>query len=387
MKLSSRNAEQLPTNLRAGVRFSCGLLLLFIVTACNSQQPEAATPEIKDVGRSHTQLTLNEAVLEQSNQGGNLVWKIKAQRTTYSEDRAIGYLEDVAANLIQEGKVILKLKSAEGEIREQGNLVLLSKDIVVSDARNETVLRANSATWQPQQNLLTVSDNLRINRSNLDLTADKAVYSTDSESLELVGSVVANHVEPNLVLNSDRLSWIIPQQQIVANNPVKIVRYSGDKITDRLLANQITVDLQQHIAIIDKDVELTSLEPALKIASRTATWNYKLRTIDSSEPIRAVNSQLTVTGNQGKADLEGEIVTLSGGVEGTSSDKAKLYAESAVWTIAEEIIQAQDNVIYNKAQPRVDLTGDRATIDLKSNKAIVKSDRPTSKPVVSVVGQ
>ena len=154
MKLLNQIQEQLNTKLQYLCHFGCLLLLIFLVLGCqgqtsNSNNLGAEQANSEDLGRSNTQLTLNDAVLEQSNQTGNLVWKIKAKRTTYSDDRQIGYLEDITANLLQEGKVILKLKGDQGEVREQGNLILLQQNIVAGDARNDMVLQGNRLEWRP----------------------------------------------------------------------------------------------------------------------------------------------------------------------------------------------------------------------------------------------
>jgi LPS export ABC transporter protein LptC len=352
------------------------LLLVFYLSACQNNQLNVTAKEAKseNISRLNTQLTLNNAVLEQSNRDGNLVWKIKAKRTTYSDDRKIGYLEDITANLLQNHQVILKIKSKKGEIQEQGNLILLKEEIVANDVRNQSVLQGNFVEWRPLENTLIVKDNLQANHPNLTVTANTAQYFTDTESLELTGQVVANTLEPSLLLESDRLFWQIPQQKIIVNNPLKIVRYQKETVTDRLVADRGEVDLNQQVVTLKDNVELNSLKPELQIATDSAIWNYQKRFINSEKPIQIVaqSQQLTITGNQGQIDLITEIATLKNGVKGVDNrEAANLYAQQAVWNLNQQEIVATGNVIYNKAQPKVDLTGDKAVIDLAENKAIV----------------
>lgn len=366
------------------------LLLIFCLPACQNEglNPKATRDNSDNISRLSTQLTLNDALLEQSNQEGNLVWKIKAKRTTYSDDRKIGYLEDITANLLENSQIILKIKSKQGEIREQGNLILLKEEIVANDVRNQSVLQGNLVEWRPLSNVLIIKDNLQGNYPNLVVTANTGKYFTDTESLELTGQVVANTLEPSLSLKSDRLFWQIPQQKVIVNNPLNIVRYEKETITDRLVADKGEVDLNKQIVTLKDNIELVSLKPELQIATNSAIWNYQKRFIDSEKPIQIVakEQQLTITGNQGNIDLTTKIATLKNGVKGVNNrESATLYARQAIWNMNQQEIVATGDVTYNKARPKVDLTGDRAVIKLAENKAVVTSDRPTKKPVISVV--
>ena len=400
IKLDSRKIEQVK-----GLFFQYFLLLLiFSLTACDRAAPrqerdrysatnsshQSSNTNGKEeivVGRLNTQLTLNDAVLEQSNDRG-LVWKIQAKRTTYSDDRASAYLEDVTANLLQDKEIILKVKGKQGEVREQGQLIVLQEAIVASDARNETVLRGNTAQWRPSESVLTIKDNLQVNHPNLIVSADTAQYFTDTESVELTGRVVANTEEPALLLKGDRILWQIPQQKVIANNPLSVIRYQKEAVTDRLIADKAQVDLERQTIALNSNVALNSVQPELQIATDSAIWNYQLRTINSDRPIRIVDrqQQLTITGNQGQIDFETEIATLKNGVEGINNrEPATLYSQQAIWNISQKEVTATGNVIYKKARPKIDLTGDKAIIDLETDRAIVTSDRPQQKPVVSVV--
>ena len=368
-------------------------LLCFAITACQSDLSETADSEetAKNVARLSTELTLDDAILEQADRTGNLVWKIKARRTTYSDDRKVAYLENITANLLQDKKIILKLQGKQGEIKEQGNLIVLKEDIIVSDARNQSVLRGNLMEWRPLENTLLVKDNLQANHPNLAVTASMATYATDTETIDLMGQVVAHTTEPNLLLRSDRLYWQLPQQKVVADNPLNVVRYDNrdnKTVTDRLRADRGEVALDRQTVTLKNNIELTSVIPDIQIATNSATWNYRERSIDTQDPIQVVarQQQLTVTGNKGQIDFQTEIATMQKGVKAIDNrQRATLYARQAVWNISQQEIIATESVTYNKEQPQINLTGDKAVIQLQNNKAVVTSDRPLDKPVTSVV--
>ncbi len=366
------------------------LVLCLLIPACQATLPNnsVAEEQTDNTTRLNTKLVLNDAVLEQSNLEGDLVWKIKAKQTTYSDDRKIAYVEKITANLLKNGKVILKVKGDKGEIRDNGNVILLTDNIVANDVRNKSVFRGNFVEWHPPENTLVIKNNLQVNHPDLIVTANTAKYFTDVESLELIDDVVANTTNPNLLLEGSRLSWQIPQQKIISQSLVKIVRYQKEEITDRIFADAANVDISEHNVNLHGNVELISVEPELSVASNSFVWNYRKRLIISDQPIQLVNNlqQFSVTGNHGQVDFKSEIATLKNGVQGINNrEQATLYAQQAIWDINRQEIDAVGNVIYKRTQPNVNLTGDRALIDLGENKAMLSSKQPRQKPVVSIV--
>ena len=348
----------MPKYIQSGVlglvRITIAVSLLSATVGCQQTKPKAdSNPQnnIDDSGRPSTELVLNNAVLEQSNNQGNLVWKIKSETTTYSDDQKIAYLNKITANLIEEGKLILQISAKQGEVRDNGNLILLQDQIVAVDPRSDIVLNSNSAKWLPQENTLIVTEDLQVSHSNLEVTANKATYFTDQENLELAGKVIANTIDPNLILKTERLLWQIPQQQVLGNLPWQVIRYENDIVTDRLVADRGAVDLQQKTLDLKQNIEIISLEPRLQIATNAARWNYQNRLITASEPIQVIDRQrqLDVTGNQGQVNLTTEIVTLQGGVKGIDNrDRSTLYSQELIWNIPRNTVTATGDVVYNE---------------------------------------
>ena len=335
------------------VRTTIAVLLLSATVACRETNPQAnSNPQNTEIaGRLSTELVLDNAVLEQSNNQGNLFWKIKAKTTTYSDDRKIAYLEQITANLIKNSQLILQVSADQGEVHDNGNLILLQDKIVAVDPRSNIILNSDRAEWRPQENILTITENLRVNYSNLEVTANKAQYFTAQENLELTGQVIANMIDPYLILNTEHLLWQIPQQKIIGNTAWKVVRYQEDIVIDRLVADQGEVNLEQKTLDLNKNIEIISLDPQLQIATNSAQWNYQNRFITSTEPIQVIDQQrqLDVTGNQGQVDLTTEIVTLQGGVKGIDNrDRSTLYSQELIWNIPSNTVTATGDVVYNE---------------------------------------
>lgn len=335
------------------IRITIAVWLLSAIVGCRGSNPQAnsKSQNTEIAGRPNTELVLDNAVLEQSNDQGNLFWKIKSKKTTYSDDRKNAYLKDVTANLIEDGQLILQVSAERGEVRDNNNLILLQDNVVAVDPRSNIILNSDRAEWRPQENLLTITENLKIDYSNLEVTANKAQYYSDRENLELIGKVVANTVNPYLILKTERLLWQIPQQKLIGNNAWQVVRYQGDLVTDRLVADRGEVDLDQQILDLYQNIEIISLEPQLQIATNSARWNYQNRLITAREPIQVIDRQrqLDVTGNQGQVNLTTEIVTLQGGVKGIDNrDRSTLYSQELTWNIPSQTLTATGDVVYNE---------------------------------------
>ena len=364
--------------------------LIVGVSACqplNSQTNSKKAPK-EITGRSDTQLVLNNAILEKSNPQGNLQWKIKSELTVYSEDRQIANLETVTANLLQDGKIILKVKGDKAEVQDNGNLIFLRDNVVATDTRNQTIIKGNLVEWRPQEHILVLSQNLTGTHQNINLRAETATYFTDTENLELLGQVIADMTDPFLRLETDRLVWQIPQQKIVGNKPWRVVRYEGEIVTDRLVADGGEWDLENHTVALNKNIELISLSPQLQIATDSAKWNYQKRTIISDRPIQIVDRQrqITVTGNQGDLDLIKNIANLTKGVEGNRKiNPANFHANELTWNIPTQTIEARGNVFYGQTSPPVEVTGDKAVIKLQENNAVVSTNRTNKRRVISVL--
>ncbi|HHP7231663.1 MAG TPA: LPS export ABC transporter periplasmic protein LptC [Xenococcaceae cyanobacterium] len=367
-------------------------LLIWGITACqaldSSPNPDSnATKEI--TGRADTQLVLNNAILEQSSSKGNLQWKIKSELTVYSDDRKIANLETVTANLIQDGKIILKVKGDRGEVQDNGNLIFLRDNVVATDTRNQTIINSDLVEWRPQENVLVITQNLTGSHQNLNLRAETATYFTDTENLELSGQVVADLVNPFLRLETERLVWQISQQKISGDLPWRVVRYQEGIVTDRLVADRGEWDLASKIIALKQNIELISLSPQLQIATNSAKWNYEKRTIISDRPIQILDRQhqITVTGNQGDLDLTTNIANLTQGVAGNRQiNPAQFYAKELTWDMLRQTIEARGDVYYQQtSSPPLELTGDKAVIKLQENQAVVSSNNNHQRRVISVL--
>jgi hypothetical protein len=333
--------------------------------------------------------------LEQSNSQENSLWRIKAERTIYSKNKQTARLEKITANLLQDGELILQVSAKTGEIQDDGNVICLRDDIIVSDPRNQATMSSEEVEWRSQEHVLIVRGNLTGNQSDLKVTAQEGKYYPQTERLELQGNIVAIKREPSLELKTEHLVWDIPQQKVRSDRPLQIVHYQDKKMSDakqreaeRVVAERGEVRLAENTAQLQQNVELRSFTPKIQIATNSVIWNYQTRLVSTDRPTQIVDldNQLTITGNQGQIDLNTEVAQLRGGVQGFDGrNQAKLYSQDLVWNIPTQIVEATGNVFYQQSDPQLDLTGDKAVGNLKENQVVVSNNRDRARGVVSVI--
>lgn len=357
-----------------GKLFAFCLLLAFGVAACQPLgQPNANSRQ--STGRRESRLTLTKATLEQANAKGEPLWKIQVETAVYSPDRQKAQLSQIKGNLFQDGQLVLQISADKGEIVRDGTDIFLKENIIATDPRNGTTIRSQEVEWRPQQNLLLVRQQLNGSHPKLVASAQEGKYNTQEQRLELVGNIVATSKQPRLQLKTEHLLWKVPQDKLVGDRPLTIVRYQGQTITDRLVTRRSEVDLKTNSVFIQDNIEFRSLEPPLQMATNAVRWNYKDRIVTSNQPIKLFHSRdrLTITGNQAVVDLTKKVAYLKGGVAGTSErNQAKLYANELTWHMPTQVVEAAGNVTYEqKAKPQASLKGERAIGRLQDNSVVV----------------
>ncbi|MGH2414856.1 MAG: LPS export ABC transporter periplasmic protein LptC, partial [Microcystaceae cyanobacterium] len=324
-----------------------------------------------------TGLSLNNATLEQANSKGQTLWKIKVTRAIYNPDKKTAQLENIAGNLFQDGKVVLQVSAKKGEVRQEAEEIFLREKIIVTDPRNKATFRSEEVEWHPKQDVLFVRQNLTGSHPQLEASAQAGKYYTRQQRLELIGNIIATAKDPRLQLKAEHLFWEIPQQKVIGDRPLNMVRYEGQTITDRVKGDRAQVNLQSKTAILQQNIEFKSLDPPVQLTANTATWHYKQRLVTSTQPVQVFHykDQITLTGNQVQVNLKDKIAYLKGGVHGVNKkDPAKLYANEAVWKISAQQIEAAGNVTYEQTKPKFTSTGDKAVGTLKDHKMIVSSN-------------
>lgn len=371
--------------------FGFCLLTFALLSACNNSQKRTEKKIEKDRKATTIEGTLvfNNVTLDQADEKGRPLWKVKAKQATYTKDKNTAQIEKPTGDLYQDGKIVLQVSANSGEvqIRKTGNKIFLKGQITATDIRNGAVFKGDELEWSPKDDLLLVRNNLKGSHPQLQASAKEARYFTRKQHLELFGQVAAIAKDPDFQMKTEHLLWQIKEQQAIADKRIQIERYKVTTVTDRVEADNSQVDLKTKIATLKQNVQVTSVEPPVLMSSNAAVWNIKARTVASDQPVRIVQQveNFVITANQGQVDLEQKIANLTGGVQGINNkNQANLYANQMSWEIPTQKIQASGNVIYKQVNPPFNVTGPTAVGKLQ-DQSIVVSSEPGKRVVTEII--
>lgn len=355
----------------------------FIILCCLSlfscqsppiSQDQTSEKQGEETTRLDTQLTLNNATLEQADTQGKTVWKIKAEKVVYSDDNNQANLTNVTGNIFKGDQLVLKIKADQGVIENDGEIVFLKNNIVATDQRNKAVIKGDQAEWHPKDDLLILKDNIKGIYPNWDLKANSARYLLEAEKLELTGDIMVFSQKPILQIKTKHLWWEIKPEKFIADQPIEMTQYENKQPKSLVLASQGVFFLKKEMVILEKNVQYKSNNPPLQITTNLATWNFKTETIESEKPvtINHLPSQLNMTGNKGQLNLKTNMARLWGGVQGVSKkNQSQLASNELTWNLTTQMMEVLGNVIYQQNNPKFTLSGTKATGKLTDNTLVV----------------
>ncbi len=358
------------------------VVLLVGTNACGGQKNKRTADKLAQdssaVQSFENNLTFNDVTLEQVNEQGKLLWKVKAKQARYSQDQKVATVQAPEGELFQDGKLVYKIKARSGEVRKDGQTILLKDQIVATDVQSGAILQGNELEWRPKEDILWVRNNLTGTHPQLQASAQEAKAYSRSRRIEFFGQVVAKSKDPALGFKTEHLVWQMAQQLVTADKPVQIDRYTGEVVTDQALGNQAEVNLKTKVATLKQDAQLSLADPPLQIASNSMVWDLNAQTVASDQPVQVVHreQQVTLTGNQGRVELQPRIFYLTGNVQGQGQRKqSQLTADQLTWYIPTQQIDATGNVVYSQVDPPFNLKGPRASGTLQDQNIVVSGGR------------
>ena len=116
----------------------------------------------------NAELTLQTVTLEQPDEDGTLLWRLKAASVTYVPETQRAELLELEGEFFQDGEVIYTVEADEGEVLQNGNTLYLRGNLVATGRENDLTLEGETLKWQPKQDLLIMGDrkSTRLNSSH-----------------------------------------------------------------------------------------------------------------------------------------------------------------------------------------------------------------------------
>ncbi len=344
-----------------------GLLLSSTLVACGNSTPANKPPKQKVEGKS----TLANVTLKQANEQGQLLWKLKAQEVTYSEDASIALVEGLEGQLYEQGKPAFKISADRGEVKQSGQTVSLKGQIIATELQNKIVFKGSRLEWQSELGLLQSKSGLRVTHPQIQLWAQSLQASSRTQKVRAQGKVVIETRPPKFRLKTDQVVWQVDQKFLKAGTDetastlpkVEIEQIRGAGKGSRALAGSARLNLSRQIFTLQNPAQIKISAPPLGVTSRQIVWDIQRQIMSSQKLLEVRHRQqgVKVVANQGAFDQGRQIVQFKGQVQATGlKNSSRLNTDELIWQLLTQRIDARGKVRYFQSSPAFKLQGPRA---------------------------
>ena len=299
-------------------------------------------------------LKLTDVDLEQADDKGNLLWKIKAKQAVYNRDKKEGTIVSLKGELYQDGKVAFKISADKGAIMGDGKVISLSDNIVAVNVKDEVELKGKDMEWQTQTNLLKLKNKFIATHKRVKVTGNEGQYFSKKQQVELVGAIVAEVNDPKLKMTTEKLNWDLEKQQLATAAAIAIERKLEGNVTDRATASKGSYNLKSKIATLNKNVQVSLAKPDAKLTGDELIWDLGKQLIVANKPLTAYSSaeQMTVNADKGEYRVNDKVAILTGNVRGTSQKNSSMIATDKLnWFLEKQEFEATGSVVYRQSNP------------------------------------
>lgn len=356
------------------------LVMVLVASGCRNQSNRGAEKLAEDSSAAQdpdTNLAFNNITLEEADDRGQTLWKVKASQAIYTPDQKIAKVTSPTGQLYQDGKPIYRVQAKAGEIQRSGDRILLEGEVIATDIESGAVLQADQMEWQPKQDILMLRGNLRGSHPQMKLSANQAKIFNRQNRIELFGKVNAITADPQLRMQTEHVIWQVKDEKVIGDRPVRVQRIQNNQATDQGTANRAELDLAKKTAHLQQNARLTTLDPPLQVDGNSLIWDVAKQTLVSDQPLTVVQrqQQITVTSNRGRMELKPKIAYFNGDVKASAPNQARLTSDDLTWKVSSQEVTALGNVVYVQPDPPATLRGAKAVGKLQNQTVVVSGGR------------
>jgi LPS export ABC transporter protein LptC len=347
-------------------------------------EPLQIQQEAADDDANKTDLTLRDVTLEQPDEDGKLLWRVKGSEVTYSPNQEVAYVKEPDGELFQDGEVIYEVTADTGEIRDNGNVILLRGNIKATGLKNDSILRGNELEWRPEEDILIVREQITGTHPKIRAVANEARVYNRQNRMELLGNVVANTVvkdpktEPWLKLQANELVWFWEEERIESPQALRVEQFENETITEVVSGQQGRMNLAAQRVFITNNVVMQLLKFPLNVATEGMEWQVPEGLVVVNQPLSLYNpeAQIRAQARQGQMNLNDQQVTLSQDVVAQGQrNQSRLTADQMNWNVESQVVVAEGQVNYQQVDPTINLNGSRAVGRLDQQTVVVDGGR------------
>lgn len=362
-------------------------LLIIGLTACVAQPPTNNQQNNADPSKRDSNLTFFDVTLEQADDVGRPVWRVKAKQAKYTREKEIGEAISPYGELYQDGQIVYQVKGEKADIAQDGKQLFLKGKILATDPKNGVVLQGNELEWRPNEGLLIVRNKINGTHKQLQATAQEAKVKTREQRMEFSGGVVANSLDPQMQMRTEHLIWQIKEQKLIGDRPMQFDRYKNNQITDRGRGDSAEVNLKTKVATVNQNAQIYLLDPPVQINGKFLNWNMDKEIVTTNSPLRIFQrvEQLTVTANQGEMKIPEKTAYLTGNVNAVGQRRQSLNSQKLTWYLDQKLVEAQGNVVYKQVDPALTFNGDTAVGNLETENIVVRGGNSGDRVVTEII--
>ncbi len=319
-------------------------------------------------------LKLDDLVLEQADDNGNLLWKLKAKKATYNRDKKEGEILDLNGELYQDGKPAFKISAKKGEILGDGKVMVLKDSIVAIAIKDGVEFKGNEMEWKPKDDQLSIKNKFTAVHKQVKMAAKEGQYFSRKRQADLAGTIVAEVKDPKLKLQTEKLTWLLEPQTVESKAPLVIERTPKEGVTDRATAEKGTYDLKTNVASLATNVQIAVVDPDVKITGEQLIWDTKKALVTAPKPFSALSAteQVTMSSDRGEFKLKEKIGYLNQNVKASSQkNQATIATDKLTWYLEPKTFEAEGNIVYRSTNPAANLVGKTAKGNLNTQEVTV----------------
>ena len=338
-----------------------------------------------DAGLIDPSLKLDDLVLEQAGDDGQLLWKLKAKKATYNRDKKEGEILDLSGELYQDGKPAFKISAKRGSILGDGKVLMLKDNIVAVAIKDGVELKGNEMEWKPKEDLMTIKNKFTATHKKMNLEAKEGQYFSRKRQANLSGKIVADVKEQKLKLQTEKLTWLLEPETVESNSPIAIERTPEKGVVDRAKAEKGSYNLKTNVAKLETNVTIAMAKPNLNITGQELTWDTKQQIIMAPKPMTAYSpaDQVTISGDRGEVKLKERIAYLNQNVKGSSQkNQSNIATDRLTWFLDSQTFEAEGNIVYRQANPAANLVGKTAKGNLNTQDITISGGNETDNRVI-----
>lgn len=329
-------------------------------------------------------LTLRDVTLEQPDDAGNLLWRVRGEEVAYSPDQKVAFITAPNGDLYDAGDAVYFVEAEQGQIRDNGQSIVLTGNVVATGVQNGAVLRGDELEWQPDTGTLVMRGNLTGTHPQIRITAQEVRVFNRERYMLLDGEVEADTVvadptvEPWLNLQTDSLYWFWAIERLDTDTPLQIEQRQNEAILNVLNGDSGQVDLAPQVATVEQNVVMNLVEFPLEVVGERAVWEVAAEQVTMDQPLQVTHpdQQVVVTAQTGQLNLATDAVLLEGQVDAQAQrNQGRLTTDQLTWTLPNDTMVAEGNVNYRQVDPAVVLTGPQAVVQLEAQTLVVSGGR------------